>query len=300
MLNGSLVKTVTSDGLELAGFWMDQKSDIAVFQSHGTAGDFYTHKFVEVEGEALAAQKISFLTANNRGHDVFADIRKHNGNTVEWIQGGGGVERFEDSVVDIEAWMNFLSEQGAKKIILQGHSLGPNKTVYYQYKKKDPRVVGFIHLSPQNDAGLMKTKLGDKKYEEVNRMIAQKLKEGKEREMLPKELEELCPISVLAYSGYFIEAGTGNLFPYHNPDNPNWKVVGSIKEPQFLIYGGEDPYIKPSVNQAVEVFGQMVSNKAKFASKIIPGASHSYMGYEDELAKVIVDWIDRNFFTISI
>ena len=84
MLTGSLVKTITSDGLELAGFWMDAKSDVAVFQSHGTAGDFYTHKFIEVEGEQLTKNHISFLTANNRGHDVYADIRKHVNETIRW------------------------------------------------------------------------------------------------------------------------------------------------------------------------------------------------------------------------
>lgn len=294
MIDGKLVKIITRDGLELSGFWMDQKSDVAVFQTHGTAGDFYTHKFVEVEGEELAKQKISFLTANNRGHDVFADIRKHKGNAVEWTQIGGGLERFEDCVFDIEAWVKFLIDHGVKKIILQGHSLGPNKTIYYQYKKKDPHVIGFIHLSPQNDAGLMKNKLGDTKYAEVNRMIVQKLKEGKGSEMLPKELQELCPISVLAYSGYFIEEGVGNLFPYHNPYNPNWKIVGDIDEPQILIYGEQDPYIKPSVAKALEVFKQ--KTKAKFESRIIPGASHSYLGQEDELVKVIIDWIKRNYY----
>lgn len=293
MLEGSLIKTVTSDGLELAGFWMDAKSDIAVFQSHGTAGDFYTHKFVEVEGEQLAKNKISFLTANNRGHDVFADIRKHQSDMVNWTQVGGGLERFEDCVFDIEAWIKFLTRQGVKKIILQGHSLGPNKTIYFQYKKKDPHVVGFIHLSPQNDAGLMKDKLGDKKYQEVNKMIAQKLKDGKGSEMLPKELEELCPISVLAYAGYFIEEGVGNLFAYHNANNPNWSVVGSITEPQLLLFGEQDPYIKPSVAKAVEVFS--LKTIAKFESKIIPGASHSYLGYENELVNVILDWLKRNY-----
>lgn len=295
MLNGSLVKTITSDGLELMGFWMDQHSDIAVFHSHGTAGDFYTHKFVEVEGRELAKQKISFLTANNRGHDVFADVRKHAKSGVEWTLVGSALERFEDCVFDIEAWVNFLVSQGVKKIILQGHSLGPNKTIYYQYKKHDPRVIGFVHLSPQNDAGLMKDKLGDKRYEEVNRMIVQKLKEGKGDEMLPKELQELCPISVLSYSGYFTEEGVANMFAYHNPDNPNWNILGSIEEPQILIYGEKDPYIKPAVARGIEVFGQKVKHKQKFESNIIPNASHSYLGYEDELVSVIVDWIGRHF-----
>ena len=44
-MKGELVRTITSDGLELVGFFSDQKSDITVLHFHGTAGDFYTHKF---------------------------------------------------------------------------------------------------------------------------------------------------------------------------------------------------------------------------------------------------------------
>ena len=123
MLKGSLVKTITGDGLELKGFWIDKKSEVAVFHSHGTAGDFYTHEFVEVEGHKLSDQNISFLTANNRGHNVYADIRKRVRGKVEWVSGGGGFETFEDCLKDINAWIDFLAKQGVKKIILQSHSL---------------------------------------------------------------------------------------------------------------------------------------------------------------------------------
>ena len=166
MLSGQLVKTVTSDGLELQGFWADKGSEVAVFHSHGTSGDFYTHKFIEVEGEKLSADGSSFLTANNRGHDVFADLRKHSKGKVEWSTIGGGFEKFEDCVFDIKAWVDFLEKQGVKKIILQGHSLS-QKILYYQHKEKDSRVIGQIHLSPQNDAGLMYYALGKEKYAET-------------------------------------------------------------------------------------------------------------------------------------
>lgn len=294
-MKGELVKVVTSDGLELKGFFSDQKSDLAVLHFHGTAGDFYTHEFVEVEGIKLAKEKISFLTANNRGHDVFADIRKHKDGKVEWTQIGGGQERFEDCLFDIDAWINFLINRGVKKIILQGHSLGPNKNIYYQVKNKSKFVNGFVHLSPQNDAGLMKSILSNKKYFDTNMVIERMLKDHRENEILAKELQILCPISALAYSGYFIENGIGNLFPYHNPDNRNWSVLNRISEPQLLIFGGEDPYIKPSVVKAIEVFKSKIKKSSKFESKIIKGASHSYIGYEKELIQTIFDWIKKNY-----
>ena len=294
-MRGELVKVITADGLELKGFFSDKKSDLAVFHSHGTAGDFYTHEFVEVEEEKLAKEKISFLTANNRGHDVYADIRKHTNGKVGWTQIGGGFEKFEDCLLDIDAWINFLVGRGVKKIILQGHSLGPNKNIYYQVKNTNKSVRGFIHLSPQNDAGLMKFKLGEKKYQEVNQMIENMLKNNREQEILIKELQELCPISALAYSGYFIENGVGSLFPYHNSNNPNWKVFSAIRERQLIIFGEKDPYIKSSVNEAIKVFLSKVHDKINLKTKIIKGASHNYIGYEKELVKIIFNWIKENY-----
>jgi|SRR3989339_1377160 len=294
-MKGELVKVITSDGLELKGFFSDQKSAIAILHFHGTSGDFYTHEFVEIEGEKLAKEKISFLTANNRGHDVYADIRKHKNGKVEWTQIGGGFEKFEDCLMDIDVWVNFLTKRGVKKIILQGHSLGPNKNIYYQSIKNNKYVTGFIHMSPQNDAGLMKSKLGDEKYIKVNSIIQQMINNDRGNEVLEKELQELCPISALSYSGYFIENGAGNLFPYHNPDNKNWEILYKIEESQLLIFGSEDPYIKPSVIKAIDVFESKINKLSQLKSNIINGASHSYLGYEKELVKVIFSWIKENY-----
>jgi len=289
-MKGELVKTITADGLELKGFFIDQKSDLAVLHFHGTAGDFYTHEFVEVEGEKLAKEKISFLTANNRGHGVFSDIRRHTNGKVEWTQGGGGVEKFEDCLLDIDAWINFLIKKGVKKIILQSHSL-TQKILYYQYKKSRKKVVGQIHISPCNDAGLMKSILGEKKYIETNNMIAEMIKTGKEKTKLPEELSAVCQMNALAYSGYLVEEGEGNLFPYHNPQSKKWIVLEKNKEPFLAIFGGADIYIKPSNDIAAE----LIKQKSQADVRIINGASHSYLGYENELIKIIFDWISKNY-----
>ncbi len=290
MIPGYLVDTITSDRLELKGFWVDAKSDVAVLHSHGTAGDFYTHKFIEVEAERLAKEGISFLTANNRGHDVYADIRKHVDGKVEWAQIGGGFEKFEDCVFDIAAWLDFLTTQGIKHVILQGHSLS-QKALYYQHIKHDPRVIGQIHLSPQNDAGVMKSILGDEKYKEVNAMIARKLKEGKTRELLPSELSAVCSMAVQGYAGYLTEDGIGNLSPYHNPGSPNWKILEATVDPLLVIFGSADIYMKPTVADAVKLWKEKATSAKSIAIEVVQGAPHSYVGHEEKLVDVIQDWI---------
>ncbi|MBI5127274.1 DUF1749 domain-containing protein [Candidatus Roizmanbacteria bacterium] len=290
-MKGELVKTITLDGLELAGFFIDQKSDLAVLHFHGTAGDFYTHKFVDTEGKRLATNGISFLTANNRGHDVFADIRKHKDGKVEWTQIGGGFEKFEDCLLDIKAWIEFLVKRGVKKIILQGHSLS-QKNLYYQHVKKDKRVIGQIHLSPQNDDGLMFYALGEKKYKEINNKIKEMVKKGKGNEILSKEFSPVSYMtSAQMYYGYLTDYGKGTLTPYHNPDSLNWKIISEVKEPLLVIFGSKDIYMKPSVETAT----RLIKEKSRAEVKIIKDASHSYLGYEKQLVKVIIDWVKKNF-----
>lgn len=291
-MTGQLVSTVTSDGLELKGFWVNKKSSIAVFHSHGTAGDFYTHKFIELEAEELSKQGISFLSANNRGHDVFADIRKYVNKKVELVQIGGAFERFEDCVFDIDAWIDFLKKQGVKKIILQAHSL-TQKILYYQHIKHNPRVLAQIHISPCNDAGYMYYSLGDKKYRKTNQMVLDMVKDGKLKELLPKDLAVVCSMGPQPYLDYLTEDGVGNLFPYHNSLSKKWQVLSKTEDPLLMMFGEEDAFIKPSPKKAAEILKQKAFSSKKVDTFLIKGASHSYIGYEKKLINLISTWIKK-------
>lgn len=292
MLNGELVKTITSDGIELQGFWIDKKSDIALYHSHGTAGDFYSHNFIDIIGKKISSEGISFLTANNRGHDVYAYLRKHTDERIKWTQIGGAFERFEDCILDISSWIDFLKAQGVKKVILQGHSLC-QKLVYYQYMKSDRRVVGQIYLSPGNDAGLMLSTLGEEKYQKTNTMIKKMIEEGKEKEMLPKELAFVCPMAAIAYHGYLTEESAGNIFPYHNPDSKKWEPLSKIEDPLLIIFGEADNLIKPSIEEAVRLFNEKTKSSKKVDVEIIKQANHSFTVYENELSNIINSWIKQ-------
>lgn len=292
MLNGNLVKTITADHLELQGFWVDKKSDVAVFHSHGTAGDFYTHAFIELEAQRLADAGVSLLSANNRGHDVYADIRTHGDAGVSWTQIGGAFERFEDCLLDIAAWIDFLQAHGVKRVILQAHSL-TQKILYYQALKKDPRVAGQIHLSPCNDAGYMLHVLGEEKYKQVNMDIAQKMQEGKGKELLPAELAVVCPMGVQAYAGYLTEESTGNLFPYHVPGSNKWGMLESTTDPLLAIFGGSDGFIKPSIDTAAQLFRNKARSAKNIQVEIVSKAPHSYVGFEDALVTHAVDWVKK-------
>lgn len=298
-MEGQLVKTITSDGLEHKGFWIDNKSDTAVFHSHGTSGDFYFHQFVEDEAQMLSKKRISFLTANNRGHDVYNDMRKHVNGKVEWAAGGGGFERFEDCLLDISAWLDFLTKRGIKKVILQAHSL-TQKILYYQWIKKHKRVIGQIHLSPCNDAGMVKLRVGEKRYDEINKLVVNLIKKGRGNELLPKECFVVCPMSALAYFGYLTEQGPGNLFPYHDSLSSKWKALASINEPILATFGENDIYINGSCKEndprfVAGLFQKKAKSSKKASAVIIPKSNHSYIGTEKVLISAISIWLEQTY-----
>lgn len=298
-MKGELVKTITSDGLELKGFFSDQKSEIAILHIHGTAGDFYNHEFVEREVEMLAKKDVSFLSVNTRGHDVYADIKKHVNGKIEWVQIGGGFEKFEDCIYDIEAWINFAIIRGAKKIILQGHSLGPQKILYYQSIKKNSHVIGQIFLSPCNDAGLALMKHGKKKYLEINKKILKIIKGSQKNDLLPQDLAIVCPMSAVAYSGYLIEEGVGVLNPYHSPQSKKWKMFENIKKPLLIIIGEKDIYINGSCRENnLDYIILLLKEKTKkvlSTIKVVKNGNHSYVGTELALIKIIKNWLSQNY-----
>ena len=76
------------------------------------------------------------MTVNTRGHDVYADLRRHNGNNIEWKSIGGGFETFEDCVLDIQAWVDFLMKQGVKKLFFRDTAWELKKSCTFNIKQK--------------------------------------------------------------------------------------------------------------------------------------------------------------------
>ena len=109
------------------------------------------------------------MSVNNRGHEVL----------TAWSKNPEGVasEKFKNCVLDFDAWIEFAKSKGHKQIVLQGHSLGAEKVVYYMNngKYKD-NVIGVILLGPassceyQNEF-MTKKNLKEKLFSEAHYLI---------------------------------------------------------------------------------------------------------------------------------
>ena len=131
-MKNPFVQVVTIDKLDLYGFLISaSKKDAIIINIHGTADNFYDNEFVWQIADTLKSLSVSMLSVNNRGsynlefYDYGPSARRHS---------GASVEIFEKCLLDIDAWIKFALSLGYKKIILEGHSLGTEKVVYYLNK----------------------------------------------------------------------------------------------------------------------------------------------------------------------
>lgn len=130
-----IVKTTTQDGYLLHGLFIEptNSTNNIIIHIHGSGGNFYWNTFHQYYAEMANILQYSYLSVNTRGADVYNTETGSNST-------GSAVEIFEESIFDINSWIEWIILKGYKNIILSGHSFGTNKIQYYalngEYKKK--------------------------------------------------------------------------------------------------------------------------------------------------------------------
>ena len=129
---------VTSDNLRLDGllYEPDTKTNKVIVHVHGTSSDFYRTEYFEAMSAEYTNQGYAFLTFNNRGSGLeycFKTIT--NGKIGKSIPIGSRNEIFEDCAIDIQTAIDFAKNKGFNEIVLQGHSYGCNKVIWYALEK---------------------------------------------------------------------------------------------------------------------------------------------------------------------
>ncbi len=140
---GELVTFKSSLGLHLDGIlYQSDLNKTTIVHIHGSFGNFYQNQFLRSMAKAYGDSGINLLTFNLSGHDGFAEGYRHE-EDFEYI--GGAVAKFEESISDIEGAIAFAS-QFSDRIILQGHSLGCDRVLYFLVNQSVD--YDFILLSP--------------------------------------------------------------------------------------------------------------------------------------------------------
>jgi pimeloyl-ACP methyl ester carboxylesterase len=279
----------TSDKLRLDGllFELERKSKIGILHLPGRAGNFYANGFLDAMVQVYIDSGFGFLSVNTRGHDHIADFRI--GQTEQLRRIGAAFDIFEECVLDIDAWLEFFRARGYEKIILQGHSQGGSRAVYFLNQKLQSDIVALVLASPADAAGLLKKY--SKQFFENDLVKAQDMVvQGRGGELLPCKIRDFYYVSAKSFVDEFGHGSKANIFPIF--ENGDFAKLENIKVPVLAFYGGKEDICINSPKQDLETIARHLKNP-KSKTFIIDDADHTYLGFENKVSRSIVDWINK-------
>ncbi len=147
---------------------------------------------------------------------------------------------FEESVEEINRWIEWLKGKGIKKIVLAGHSMGGLQVLYFVSKYRIPEVKGVVAVAPSKGLGIK-----NDVFEKAERLI----KGGRGKEIIKTGFfycEEARVTARTVYS-YYKERHLG-------------KILKDIKIPVLIVWGTLDKrvedlpgFIKPFAGKNVRI-----------------------------------------------
>ena len=293
-MQGELCRTMTEDGLELHGFLASPEGAVpewGVIHIHGLAGNFYENRFIENITRTVVNLGGAFLTVNTRGRDYLSDfiLQKPDG-TKEYRQIGGTYEIFEECVEDIGAWIAYLRSRGTRHVILQGHSHGALKVTYYLYRESDPRVAGLILLSPSDDFGCQRSKLGSR-FAEAVEAARTMVGSGRGADLIPDGYYHY-PVSAATYLDIFDDGSKLKSFNLSRTDTQEFPELRSIRVPVLTIVGSVEEFFLETPGRYLSLIEGELKNAPGFLGGVIDGAPHNYLDFEEEVAVHIGKWLN--------
>ena len=276
-----LLYEYTEDDLMLQGTYFDSnKKDVCILFIHGQAQSIVANEFAYKWGKYFSSNGISFLYGHNRGYDFINCMFDKNGN---FVYNGATFELFEDSLKDIQVWVNKIKELGYQKIVLFGHSLGCNKVLYYLSKYQN-NIDGVIFASAPDMVGI--TKKEEVNFDELyNESIR-----CSENKILSKLVCGTDYISANTFINQTTENTPIDNFPIER--NPEiFEQLSKISIPILSFCGSNEypTYLKQ------ELLREKAISCGDYVFKIIENTNHFYKNKEVEVSKIVKDWIDSRF-----
>jgi len=276
-----VAETRTSDGHALHGLFLRAKgSKTALIFIHGTASNFYENYFMNVMSPLLIKRRISVILANNRGNEVLK----------AYPPSGASTEHFEACVRDIDAWIRFALFKRMSKIILMGHSLGSEKSVYYMNKGKlKGNVKALILLGVADSYG---TQL---KYSRERNLLGEAMKmkrEGRKNQFLRSDWLShagVLPKTADSYVNFFAEGSElSKALPLRN--GRRLEMYRNISVPILSVIGDLHEYTSIPIKRAMEL---MEKENPLTESHQIKNCNHDFEGKEKELARTVMGFLKK-------
>lgn len=276
-----IVKVKTPDNLSLFGLLAEANSTKTILINiHGTASAFYVEEFEEEFVKTLPEKDISVLFTNNRGNFIMES----------WQKTGAALEKFEDCLIDIDTWVEFVLKKGYKQIFLQGHSLGSEKVVYYMEKGKyKDKISGVILLGFTDSYGVqmkfLKTLNVDPAVE-ARRLI----NENKGEQFIDTlwlSHAGVLPQSAESYLNFFSpDSELSKALPLRQ--GKDLKYFRNIKVPILAITTDPDPWAVVPLHESADLL-RKENGLAKV--EILSGTNHSFEGKQKEVVQLVNNFV---------
>lgn len=305
-----LLHSFTEDGLRLgAVHWQPEgEKKLCVVYTHGMNDHPLENPFIESTAEELTAKGVGLLFGLNRGHALINTLY-----TQEKTPDGGCVTKqygtmydvFEECVYDVDLWVKKTFELGYKEIVLFGHSLGCNKTLYYLSRKPDARLQeklkGVILASPvdmvgttqtQPQCGCLSFRLWGRQpqYEQMMSEADEYIAAQKEMELLSVRLWGIYLISARTAKSLLTPCGAADNMPLvKNPDI--FPALADIKVPIMALISEYDGTVIQSAQQDLSRLEQKAVSCPKFTKVCVLGANHKYVRHGKDVAKAIRQFV---------
>ncbi|MEI6499330.1 MAG: DUF1749 domain-containing protein [bacterium] len=289
MNNYPIVRVDTADGLGLHGMISvpENQTRTIVINIHGSASNFYHEHFYPALTASITKLGVSFLSTNNRGSGVY-DIEKG------YVATGASLEKFEDSVLDIDAWIEFSLQNGYENIILEGHSFGTEKIVYYMsHGKYIDSVSALILLGFSDSVGNQQryeASINKSYFDEASNLM----KNGSGETLLSDRYANAgeLPISAMTYLNFFADGSElSKTLPLRN--GTNLEIFKKIHVPIFCVISDNEneEYTQIPIKDALAL---MKNENPMAESAQIPDTNHCFESKENELAMIVSNFIKRH------
>ncbi len=254
-----------------------------VIITNGTCGNIFENKFLQVVGEELEKNRISFVYAHNSGAFHRIDTKTANGKPT-----GCTYELFDNCIEDLQAYVDWAKKSGFKKIVLGGHSYGTNKVVYYLSKNPHEKIDKYILISPTDTS---KLKEHEKLSADELMPIALKFKdENKMDDLLPILFDNYNFYTVEAFLDFINNQNSKNLPIYSKNGQGNWKQLQSINQLGFFVMGEKDSFAFGNTLSHLKTINENSKYKNNVIS-VIDNTGHTFRNKEKELANFILEFV---------
>ena len=287
-MNQELIRPYSTDGIQLPGllYTPDIPTNKIVIHIHGMSGNFYEDEFNDNLARVYTNNGYAFLPFNNRGMNYITEMHKEN----EFVIKGSSYELFEDSVLDIEGIVNWVKERGYNHIVLEGHSYGCNKAIYYYTQKQDESIKMIVLLAPCDIPKEVENYTG-KDYQTYISKAKELIENGKEEELIDFCVFINGKISAKTFYTDLLYNCTCDFFRYREREGKS-PILNQIEIPVFIPFGDKDEYV---LTQPIEdVIYYLQNNLKNCEIKVIKDADHAYTGKYDELEKAIDTYLKEN------